>query len=286
MTVGSIETVFIEDLKEMYGPDEAGSIAWIVIGFVCKINRSQYVSNKSSELSDVELSVLYELLTDLKKGVPVQYALGETEFYGSVFKVNPSVLIPRPETEELVDWILKDSKTTRYDTSGMTILDIGTGSGCIPITLQKYLPNSFVSAMDISEAALETARENAFLNKTEINFIQDDILHPGDSYSKYSIITSNPPYVTLAEKTHMHKNVVDFEPHMALFVPNDDSLIFYKAIAEFAILHLKKTGALYLEINQNLGPQTVALLKSKGFAKVELRKDLRDNDRMIKAQLI
>lgn len=286
MTVASIEKVFIEDLKGMYGPEEAGSIAWLVIGFVCKINRSQFLSNKNSELTEKELAVLHKLLTDLKKGIPVQYALGETEFYGFIFKVNPSVLIPRPETEELVDWVLKDAKAGGYDTDELTVLDIGTGSGCIPITIRKYFPNSVVSAMDISSAALETARDNALLNNVEVSFVQEDILNPKSSDSTYSIIISNPPYVTAAEKTQMHSNVVDYEPHNALFVPDDDALIFYKAIADFAILHLESNGALYLEINENLGLQTVSLLKIKGFSKVELRKDLRDRDRMIKAQLI
>ena len=286
MTVASIEKVFTEELKGMYGPEEAGSIAWLVIGFVCRINRSQYLSNKQSELSEAELSAFYVILTDLKKGTPVQYALGETEFYGSIFKVNPSVLIPRPETEELVDWVLKDAKAGRYDNDEITVLDIGTGSGCIPITIRKYFPSSSVSAMDISSAALETARNNALLNKVDVSFLQEDILNPRSSDSTYSIIISNPPYVTVTEKTHMHSNVVDYEPHTALFVPDDDALIFYKAIATFALLHLESDGILYLEINENLGPQTVSLLKTKGFSKVELRKDLRDRDRMIKAQLV
>ena len=286
MTVASIEKVFIEDLQGMYGPDEAGSIAWLVIGFVCKINRSQFLTNKNSELSNDELAILYNLLTELKKGIPVQYALGETEFYGSVFKVDRSVLIPRPETEELVDWVLKDAKSLRNNKNEIKVLDIGTGSGCIPITIRKYFSNSVVSGMDISNTALETARENAILNKVEVSFIQDDILDPQKSVATFSIIISNPPYVTVAEKTHMHSNVVDYEPHNALFVPDEDALVFYRAIADFALLHLEANGALYLEINENLGPQTVSLLKAKGFSKVELRKDLRDRDRMIKAQLI
>lgn len=286
MTVASIEKVFIEDLRGMYGPDEAESIAWLVIGFVCKINRSQFLNNKNNELSDEELTILYNLLTDLKKGTPVQYALGETEFYGSVFKVDPSVLIPRPETEELVDWVLKDTRSAGNNTNEIKVLDIGTGSGCIPISIRKYLSNSVVSGMDISNAALETARENALLNKVEVSFIQDDILDPQKLVATYSIIISNPPYVTVAEKTHMHSNVVDHEPHSALFVPDDDALLFYKAITDFALLHLEANGALYLEINENMGPETVSLLKNKGFSKVELRKDLRDRDRMIKAQLI
>ena len=285
MTIASIEKIFVKDLQEIYGPDEAGCIAWLVIEFVCKLNRSQFLSNKNNELDENELSTLYTLLTDLKKGIPVQYVLGETEFYGSILKVNPTVLIPRPETEELVDWVLKDAKAGNYDTAVVKVLDIGTGSGCIPITIRKYLSNSIVTAMDISNAALETALKNAHLNNVEILFIQDDILHPKASFISYSIIISNPPYVTLSEKAQMHSNVLEHEPHSALFVPDDDALVFYSAIADFALAHLEAHGVLYLEINENLGSQIISLLKSKGFSKVELRKDLRDRDRMVKAQL-
>jgi release factor glutamine methyltransferase len=269
----------------MYGPDEAGSIAWLVIGFVCKINRSQFLNNKNSELSEEVLSALYVILTDLRKGIPVQYVLGETEFYGSLLNVNPSVLIPRPETEELVDWVLKDAKAGKYGSTDLKVLDIGTGSGCIPITIGKYLSNSNVSAIDISIEALETARKNARSNNVEVNFMHDDILQPHTSASNYSIIISNPPYVRLSEKGQMHTNVLDHEPHKALFVPDDDALVFYRAIADFALIHLEENGALYLEINENLGPETVLLLQSKGFSRVELRKDLRDMDRMVKAQI-
>ena len=286
MTIASIEKIFVEDLQTIYGSDEAGSIVRLVIGFVCRINRSQFLINKNSELSEVELSSLYRILSDLKKGIPVQYALGETEFYGSIFLVNPSVLIPRPETEELIDWVIKDAKAGRYDTAEVNVLDIGTGSGCIPITIRKYLSNSVITAIDISNAALETAQKNAHLNNVEVLFIQDDILHPRTSFINYSIIISNPPYVTRSEKAQMHSNVLNHEPHNALFVPDDDALVFYRAIADFALVHLEANGALYLEINENLGPQTVSLLKSKGFSKVEMRTDLRDRDRMIKAQLI
>lgn len=284
MTIASIEKVFVEDLTSLYGPEEAGSIAWLVIGFVCKINRSQYLNNKNDDLSGEELAIFYNMLSDLKKGVPVQYLMGETDFYGSVFKVNPSVLIPRPETEELVDWVLKDMKADKSGREGLKMLDIGTGSGCIPITIKKYLPRLEVSAVDISFDALAVAKENALLNGTEVHFIQDDMLYPVAEWDKFSIITSNPPYVTLAEKEQMHVNVLDHEPHLALFVPENDPLIFYKAIARFADRHLDGGGLLYLEINENLGQETVSLLKDSGFKDIELRQDLRERDRMIKAQ--
>ncbi len=284
MTIASIEKIFREDLTGMYGVEEASSIAWLVIGFVCKINRTQYLNAKHQDLSEQEQLTFQKMLLDLKKGVPVQYVLGETEFYGSVFKVNPSVLIPRPETEELVDWVLKDFKQ-RDQNSMVKILDIGTGSGCIPITIKKYLPEADISALDISSPALITAKENAVLNHTEINFLLDDILNPKASEHQYSVIISNPPYVTRSEKENMHTNVVDYEPHTALFVPDMDPLIFYNAIAEYAIFHLQPGGLLYLEINENLGAETLKLLGDKGFKNLELRQDLRDKDRMIKARL-
>lgn len=285
MTIASIEKIFIGDLTGIYGAEEAASIAWLTISFVCKISRSAYLNVKHEDISEIELSAFQKILIDLKKGIPIQYVLGETEFYGSVFKVNPSVLIPRPETEELVDWVLKDIKTLTNYFTPLKILDIGTGSGCIPITIKKYLPDSEIFAMDISESALITAQENAIQNQVDIHFSQNDILNADSSDIKYTIIISNPPYVTISEKKNMHVNVVDHEPHSALFVPDDDALIFYNAIADYAIIHLHKGGFLYLEINENLGSQTLALLGTKGFKNLELRKDLRDKDRMIKASL-
>lgn len=285
MTIASIEKIFTGDLTGMYGVEEASSIAWLAIGFICKINRTQYLNAKRQDLSDQEQLIFQKILLDLKKGVPVQYVLGETEFYGSVFKVNPSVLIPRPETEELVDWVLKDFKATENNNSIVRILDIGTGSGCLPVTLKKYLPDAEISATDVSSQALMTAKENAALNHTEIDFVLDDILNPGYSESLYSCIISNPPYVTLSEKENMHANVVNYEPHTALFVPDKDPLIFYKAVAEYTAAHLQPGGLLFLEINEHLGAGTVKLLKDRGFKHIELRQDLRDKDRMIKASL-
>lgn len=285
MTIASIEKIFIEDLTSIYGPEEASSIAWLTIGFVCRINRSQYISSKYDDLNETELASFHRILTELKKEIPVQYVLGETEFYGSVFKVDPSVLIPRPETEELVDWVLKDLKALKHDQNALKVLDIGTGSGCIPVTIKKYLQDATVFGMDVSSLALDKARENAILNQTEVNFIEDNILLPMTSQSGFDIIISNPPYVMIREKEQMHANVLNHEPHTALFVPDEDPLIFYNAIADFAQKHLLPHGHLYLEINENLGAQTLSLLKIKGFKTLELKKDLRDKDRMIKAQL-
>jgi release factor glutamine methyltransferase len=204
------------------------------------------------------------------------------------FKVNPNVLIPRPETEELVDWALITSRIINGETEVLKILDIGTGSGCIPVSIKKYIPLADITAIDISEAALNTARQNADLNQTEINFIQDDILNPSNLElinTKYDLILSNPPYITESEKEQMLDNVLKHEPHKALFVPNNDPLVFYRAIAEFALVHLKINGFLFLELNEKFGQETLNLLKEKGFKEIELRQDMGGKDRMIKAVL-
>jgi release factor glutamine methyltransferase len=285
MTFARLENMFTEGLKNLYSREEAGSISWLVISSICGITRSQYQTNKHRELSEQELALFDKALKALKTGTPVQYVLGETEFYDLTFKVNPAVLIPRPETEELVDWVLKDIGLRGGATVNLKILDIGTGSGCIPISLAKNLPGAEVTALDISTEALALATENASLNHTHVVFMQENILSPKPSTHKYHIITSNPPYVTLAEKAQMHINVLDYEPHLALFVPDDDPLLFYRAIATFAFGQLEPEGILYLEINEALGKETVFLLQSAGFTQVELRRDLRNNDRMIRAQL-
>ncbi|MEO8796210.1 MAG: peptide chain release factor N(5)-glutamine methyltransferase, partial [Daejeonella sp.] len=250
-----------------------------------RINRSEYLSQKNEPVDMMVETSLISILDELKTGKPLQYILGETEFYDLPFKVNPSVLIPRPETEELVDWIIKDLLSRKQ--TKPEILDIGTGSGCIPIALKKNIPEAKVSAIDISGAALETAIKNSVLNKVEVKFHLHDILNTESGFfndSEFDIVVSNPPYVTLSEKNLMHQNVLEHEPHLALFVDDNDPLIFYKAITKFASAHLKKDGVLYLEINENLGGETVSLLKGFGFKNVELRKDLPGKDRMIRAE--
>jgi release factor glutamine methyltransferase len=213
------------------------------------------------------------VLQELSTGKPLQYVQGHTEFYGLPFKVNPSVLIPRPETEELVEWVLNGA----FPQSAINILDIGTGSGCIAISLKKNLPQANVWAIDISAAALETAKQNAELN----NLTHNSQL----TTHNYNIIVSNPPYVTPTDKDLMHTNVTDFEPHTALFVPQDDPLLFYKAIADLAADKLATGGLLFFEINESYGDETVEMLKSKLFQNIELRKDMSGRDRMIKAVL-
>ncbi len=298
MTIAGVESSFIEHLNPLYVADEARNMAWLTINQVCKISRSQFLVKKQETLSQEEQISINQILNELKKGKPLQYVLGETEFYGLPFRVNPSVLIPRPETEELVDWILKTIKThsslrqtqrTKEEETvyipPFKIIDIGTGSGCIPVVLKKNVPHASIFAVDVSTLALETAMDNAVLNGVKVQFIQDDILnlHSDIQNSKFDVIVSNPPYVRLSEQSQMHVNVLDHEPHLALFVPDDDALLFYDRIVHFASTHLNDQGCLFFEINESLGQQMIALLIKKGFTDIELRKDLRGKDRMIKA---
>jgi release factor glutamine methyltransferase len=224
------------------------------------------------------------VLSELKKEKPIQYILGETEFYGLRFRVNENTLIPRPETEELVELIISDNQITK-NTNSLTILDIGTGSGCIAISLAKNLSNAKVSAIDVSEKALEMAKKNAEINEVNVNFILADVLKISTLQEKYDVIVSNPPYVRNLEKHEIKPNVLEFEPHLALFVEDDDALIFYRKIAELALKNVSENGKLYFEINQYLGKETVELLENLGFKNVKLIKDIYENDRMIFATI-
>ncbi|WP_158996226.1 peptide chain release factor N(5)-glutamine methyltransferase [Mucilaginibacter sp. L196] len=289
-TIKDVFTVFKRRLGDVYDANETEALTLLVVNEISDLSKAQIKAFPEKEITVGQAESLNRIVIRLQTGEPVQYILGHTEFYGLPFKVNPSVLIPRPETEELVEWVL-----TSVDSSSLTdynILDIGTGSGCIAISLKKNLPNASVSAIDISIGALETAKQNADLNKVKVDFIQDDILNSkfkiqnskisGENNQRFEVIISNPPYVTLYDKTQMHNNVTDFEPHSALFVPEDDPLIFYKAIADFALTHLTASGLLFLEINESLGNETVELLQAKGFNSIELRKDMSGRDRMIR----
>jgi release factor glutamine methyltransferase len=286
-TIGSIFTVYKQALAAIYEPNEIEALTLLTLSEITGSTKAQLKAFPEKQLTVEQSAHINAILTRLQTGEPLQYILGHTEFYGLPFKVNPSVLIPRPETEELVEWILSEVGSGHL--SARSILDIGTGSGCIPITLKKHLPQANISTVDISAEAISTAKQNAELNKVEVNFIKDDILNPTDNSlltAHYSLIVSNPPYVTLHDKTQMHRNVTDFEPHMALFVPEDDPLIFYKAIADFALKNLNKDGFLFFEINESLGSETVEMLKNKGFKNIELRQDMSGRDRMIKGTRI
>ena len=231
-----------------------------------------------NDLSDKNIKDVHRIVAFLKQEKPIQQIVGYAWFYGHKFSVNEHVLIPRPETEELVDWILKDKP------EGKSILDIGTGSGCIPITMALN-SNVQVSSVDISDLAIIQAKENAKNLNASINFIQADILADEslDKLDTYDVIVSNPPYVLESDKELMANNVLDNEPHLALFVPNEEALKFYIAIADLATEKLNKKGLLYFEIYEDKGQETLDMLTRKGFSNLELRKDLQGKDRMVKA---
>jgi release factor glutamine methyltransferase len=294
ITIGEAEIKISESIQAIYGADEAKAIAQLVLCHVCGVSKVQLILKKQDPLYTMEERSVNLILSELINGRPVQYILGETEFYGLQIKVTPSVLIPRPETEELVEWVLKEAEGLEFGGKGndsgiKSILDIGTGSGCIPIALKKHLPEAGVYGLDVSAKALEVARENAALNDVDVQFICTDILQPvthkPTAVNCYDIIVSNPPYITQSEKERMHQNVLDHEPHLALFVSDEDPLLFYKAIADFALNYLAEKGRLFLEINEFLGDQTLAMLQEKGFKNAVLRKDLQGKDRMIRVEL-
>lgn len=276
-TINDAFAQFKQGLSGIYDAQEISSISMMALTEVLNTSNGMIKAVGDRHITFAQQNELNNILDQLKTGKPLQYALGYTEFYGLKFLVNPSTLIPRPETEELVQWILNS-----VSNKTLNILDIGTGTGCIAISLKKNLAGAQVSAMDVSVDALNTAKENATLNEVKINFIEADILNY-QSDNHYSVIVSNPPYVTLEDKKLMRRNVTDFEPHTALFVPEDDPLIFYKAIAEFASHNLEDGGLLFFEINESLGKETAQLLMDKGFKDVEIKKDLSDRDRMVKA---
>lgn len=274
---------FKEELAERYDTREAESLGLIALAEIATLSSAKIKAFPDTEVTEEQAESISKILVELKTGKPIQYVLGHTEFYGLPFKVNPSVLIPRPETEELVEWIISSVGSSK--SAAGRILDIGTGSGCIAIALKKNLPEFDVSAVDVSQQALQIAKENADLNNANINFFRDDILSPKSEIvnRKSKIIVSNPPYVTIHDKIQMHQNVIDFEPHTALFVPENDPLIFYKAIADFASENLEPGGLLFFEINESYGEQIVELLNYKSFKNIELKNDMSGRDRMIKA---
>ncbi len=297
MTVAELLPLFKKNLLHLYEEDEVKELFFITIKEVLNYSKSDFYLKKNDSISDELNLKLNGILCSLIDGLPIQYVFQKTQFYGFSFKVNSSVLIPRPETEELVEWIIEkiksfelrvaNSKVDNRQSTIKNILDIGTGSGCIAISLKKHLPTAKVTAVDISIDSLTTAKENAALNKVEIDFVQDDILNSKFLFKQntFDVIVSNPPYVKENERDQMHQNVLAHEPHHALFVGNENPLIFYDAIADYALIHLKKDGFLFFEINEYLGAQTVDLLARKNFTAIELRKDMQGKDRMICAQL-
>lgn len=274
---------FKRSLHEIYGNDEAESIFLVALQAVLQYKRADYLLKKDELVAAKPLAQLQNILAELETGKPLQYILGETVFYGLPFKVSSAVLIPRPETEELVEWVIESSELADVTGSSLRILDIGTGSGCIAVSLKKAMPNAKVSALDVSQEAIDIAGSNATLNEADINLIKADIRTFSTS-QKFDVIVSNPPYITNQEKEAMHNNVLNHEPHLALFVTDEKPLEFYESIADFAWLTLSDMGLLFFEINEHLGKETVEMLSSKSFINIELKKDMQGKDRMIKCE--
>ena len=271
--VSNILSYFREELSAVADEREITSWYYISMEYLLVYNRSDCIINSNQVLNKSQLSKIKQIVAELKTHKPIQYIFGKTEFYGLKIKVNEHTLIPRPETEQLVDWILKENF--------VAALDIGTGSGCIPIALAKHT-DAKVLAIDVSEDALLIAEENAKNNEVEIDFIHQDILQT-NYLQKVDLIVSNPPYVLESEKEKMQENVLDYEPELALFVEDKNPLIFYKKIASLAINFLNENGKLFFEINAKFGKETIEMLADIGFVNIELKKDMNDKDRMIKA---
>jgi release factor glutamine methyltransferase len=278
MKIKDYKIRFTESLSPIYDSDEIESFFFLILEQEHQLKRVDLALNPNLELTENELQKWATYLQELQKQKPIQYLLGKTQFFGLEFFVNEHTLIPRPETEELVSWIINDNQHQQ----GLNILDIGTGSGCIAISLDKNL-KAETFAFDVSYEALEVAQKNADHNQAFVHLVEFDILNDVWEGDPFDIIVSNPPYVRELEKEEIKPNVLEYEPHLALFVSDENPLLFYEKIADFAKEHLSENGKLYFEINQYLGKETSEMLKNKGFKKVILKKDIYGNDRMILA---
>ncbi|WP_223551794.1 peptide chain release factor N(5)-glutamine methyltransferase [Aestuariivivens sp. NBU2969] len=290
MRLKAIQDIFHKELDATYTKEEVDSFFYMLIANYCGVSRLNLAMQHDYQIDDA--TKLIDALALLKQQKPIQYLLGETEFYGLSFKVNEYTLIPRPETEELVQWVfdeltIKNEKLIITD-KVLRILDIGTGSGCIAISLAKHLPKAKVYAVDISEEALLVAKANAEINHVDVTFLNVDILN-ANSWEivfkdfEFDVIVSNPPYVREQEKYMMKPNVLDNEPHLALFVKDDNPLLFYEAISRFGVDKLSRRGLLFFEINEYLGNAMVDLLHRHHFSNIELKQDIFNKDRMVKA---
>jgi release factor glutamine methyltransferase len=281
MTIAEKMLEFRQELSTLYDPREARNITEWVLEKLVSLDKMQLVFDKHRLLTAPQIEAFDAALARLKKAEPVQYVLEEADFMGQKFYVNNAVLIPRPETEELVDWALKlvKDRPTQID-----ILDIGTGSGCIPISLALSLPKANIEATDVSEAALEVANKNNSLSGNRVKFYLHNILTENLAAAQYDLIISNPPYIATTELNSMAQYVVEFEPHLALFVEGNDVLLFYREIAAKAFVALKKNGVLLVEIHHEYGSEIVEIFKQSGLANVECRKDLSGKERMVKGE--
>ncbi|WP_428069010.1 peptide chain release factor N(5)-glutamine methyltransferase [Chryseobacterium gambrini] len=279
MTISELKNYFKTELSTLYTDSESAFLSSIFIEKIVGFDTFQQRRFAEHELLSEDEKRLLEVISELKTSKPYQHILGETDFYGMTFFVNENVLIPRPETEELLELAIKKIKSSASDIQGLKILDIGTGSGIIPLVLKKHFPQAEVNSIDASEKALEVARKNAAFHQLTINFIHADYLN-FDLKENFDIIISNPPYIGIDEEKEIEHSVKGFEPTMALFSPTSDALIFYRKIAEDSKKYLNKNGLLFLEINQKLGSETLDLYVNN-FEEVALIKDLSENDRFV-----
>jgi release factor glutamine methyltransferase len=280
-TIKDIRFYLSSELQDTYPEKEIRAVTNIIIRSVLEITRQYHAYLNDEPVGSTQASKIINITNELKSGKPIQYVLGETVFYGCKLKLNHSTLIPRPETEELVDLIIRENSTYKGN-----IIDFGTGSGCIAVTIASNIPGSSVMATDISREALLIAAENARLNNVQVSFVEDDILDPDTGkFEKAGIIISNPPYVRESEKLLMNKNVLDFEPHSALFVADSDPLVYYNGILKKGSQILETPGKVYFEINEALGEPMVRLLESYGFSDIHLIKDINGKERIIKGKM-
>jgi len=275
----SVNQYFHMKLDSLFNINEVDSFFWILAEEKVGVTKLDFMKDPDIRFNESELLDFIRYSRRLAKFEPVQYITGVEDFMGLKLKVTPDVLIPRPETEELVDWVAKSADKE----APLEIIDIGTGSGCIAIGVKSKLPNAFVKGVDISRNALEIAKKNSESNNMNVDFMMMDALNMPWERDKYDIIISNPPYVLESEKEQMSKNVLEHEPHTALFVEDEDPLLFYEAISTWAVGSLKKGGQLYFEINEKYAKETSVLLKETGFESVETRNDIFDKPRMIQA---
>ena len=283
MTIQLAYKQLLAQLYEVYDNREAANIADMVIEQVTGQKKIDRIVYKNIPVNPAQQIEIQKMAVELLQHRPVQYVLGESWFMGIKLKVNESVLIPRPETEELVEWIVEDLKIV--PNQFRSLLDIGTGSGCIPLSIKNKIPSMTVSAIDVSEDALQVAKQNSEDRGIPVHLYHLNILDEKAwvRLDHYDIIVSNPPYITKREQRSMQENVLEYEPHLALFVSDQDPLIFYRAIAKFSSLHLKPGGFVYVEINEVMGDEVVDIFKTMGFAPVILKKDMQGKDRMVKA---
>lgn len=282
-TIQSYFNYLVDEISFLYPKCEAVSIAYVVVEHVLNYSKFKYSEHRNELFPQSAVVKWNKIFLELKTGKPIQYIIGTAPFYGKNFEVNSAVLIPRPETEELVELVLKENKT-----NSLRVIDIGTGSGCIPVVLKIHRNDWELMATDISEEALIVAKKNAELNNVKISFYKDDIFNSiaFKEKEKFNIIVSNPPYIPSDEKIKMHKNVIDFEPGLALFVPDDDVLKYYRAISSFANQYLKKEGKIYVEIHENFGKEVKRIFENAGLQNVEILYDINNKPRMVKAILV